>query len=173
MGVTTSMLQGINKSKPTTLWFQASDSCTFFKEHIVEVPMETSAEDTQTTGSFFGFTKQSTVSRVVNHIKEYHWKVDVKWEVSIYTGTKVDEKKIVQSRSSSTMVIAIQLNKCQPIPDHREHKSLDVSLTCWLMKQMDADAHSTIQNRYSQPLHPPPPPANYCSLLGLGLNFCV
>jgi hypothetical protein len=141
IGVTASVLQGIDKSKPTTLRFQASDSCTFLKEQNVEVPMETSVEsteDTQTTGSFFGSTKKSTISRVVNHIKEYHWKVDVQWEVSIYAGTDVDAKTVVQSRSSS-MIIAIQSNKHQPLPDHRDHNPLDVSLT-WLMKQIDADA---------------------------------
>jgi hypothetical protein len=37
------------------------------------------------------------------------------------------------------MIIAIQSNKHQPLPDHRDHNPLDVSLT-WLMKQIDADA---------------------------------
>ena len=56
-------------------------------------------EDTQTTGSFFGFNKKSTISKVVNHIKEYHWKVDLQWEVSIYAGTNANEKRVVQSGS--------------------------------------------------------------------------
>jgi hypothetical protein len=76
----------------------------------------------------------------VNRIKEYHWKVEVNWEISIYSGANVENKTVLQSRSSS-MIVAIQSNKRQPLPEHREHKPTEVSLT-WLMKQIDADKRS-------------------------------
>lgn len=138
LGLTADVLKSIDKSKATTLRFQASDTCVFLKEQNVEVPMERSHQttsETQTTGAFFGNTKKSTISKVVNHVKEFHWKVDFKWEIAIYAGTNVAQNKIVQTRSSS-MIVVTQSNKQPPLPKHREHTPLDVSLT-WLMKQID------------------------------------
>jgi len=143
MGLTAEVLKSIDTSKSTTLRFQASDSCSFLKEQTVEVPMESSlatTEKTTSTGTFFGSTTKSTISRVVNHVKEYHWKVDVQWEISIYSGTEVDKKTVLKTRSSS-MILVIQSNSMQPRPDHVEHRPHEVSLT-WFMKQIDPEART-------------------------------
>lgn len=143
MGLTAEVLKSIDTSKSTTLRFQASDSCSFLKEQTVEVPMESSlatTEQTTSTGTFFGSTTKSTISRVVNHVKEYHWKVDVQWEISIYSGTEVDKKTVLKTRSSS-MILVIQSNSMQPRPDHVEHRPHEVSLT-WFMKQIDPEART-------------------------------
>lgn len=142
LGMTADKLKAIDQSKSSTLRFQTSDSCSFLKEQTVEVPMERAVEtteDTQTSGSFFGTTKKSTISRIVNQVKEYHWKVDVKWEISVYPGTDVDQRTVLQDRSSSMIIVTQSANNRPPLPVHREHKPLDVSLT-WLLKQIDADA---------------------------------
>lgn len=141
-GLTMDALKAIDKTKPVTLRFQAADSCSFLKEQIVEVPADRSVETdehTSTSGSsFFGNTTKSTIKQVVNHIQEYHWKVDMKWEISIYSGSDVQNKTILQSRSSS-MVLIVQSTKRAPLAEHRECKPLDVSLT-WLMSQIDTEA---------------------------------
>eukprot|EP00339_Tiarina_fusa_P000371 CAMPEP_0117002288 /NCGR_PEP_ID=MMETSP0472-20121206/4015_1 /TAXON_ID=693140 ORGANISM="Tiarina fusus, Strain LIS" /NCGR_SAMPLE_ID=MMETSP0472 /ASSEMBLY_ACC=CAM_ASM_000603 /LENGTH=1027 /DNA_ID=CAMNT_0004702601 /DNA_START=138 /DNA_END=3221 /DNA_ORIENTATION=+ len=137
MGLSAEILQGVDKTKATTLRFQSSETCTFLKETEVKVPMERTVEtveDTQTTGSFFGKTTKATISRVVNRVKEYHWKVDISWQLFIFSGTNTDDKTMLQSRQSSTTVV-IQ-SKEAPFPGHRERSPVDVSLT-WLLQQID------------------------------------
>jgi len=140
-GLTADILKSIDKSKPATLRFQASDSCTFLKTQTVEVPMDRSLEEfeqTQTIGSsFFGSTTKSTIKQIIKNIEEFHWKVDVTWEISVYSGSDVGGKKILKSRSSS-MILIIQSNKRAPLPENRECKPLDLSIS-WLMKQIDTE----------------------------------
>lgn len=136
-GVTDEVLGSIDKTKPATLRFQASDSCKFLKQQEIEVPAPRSEETdeyTQTSGTFFGTKTKSTVKQVVNHIREFHWKVEVKWEISLYAGSKVAERNVLVDRSSS-MVLITQSNRA-PLPEHRECKPVDVSLT-WMLNQID------------------------------------
>eukprot|EP00980_Cylindrotheca_fusiformis_P028869 scaffold22663_cov111-Cylindrotheca_fusiformis.AAC.2 len=136
----------LQSKEATTLRFQASEKCAFLKRHIVEVPMDVSHETTQesqtTTGSsnFFGTTKK-TVQRLVKKVKEFHWKVDIEWEVSLFSGTNVEEKTVVRRRSSSMIVIT--QSKDPPIDYSKEHQPLDLSLT-WFLEQIDI-ANSTAQ----------------------------
>ena len=109
LGLTKSVLQKIDSSKPTTMRFQASKNCTLLKEQIVDVPMEVSREKIEETNSnsprgIFGGNKK-TIERFVKHVKEYHWTVDVQRQLSLFSGTNVDEKIILQSRKASTIVV--------------------------------------------------------------------
>ena len=144
-GLTDEVLKAIDKTKPATLRFQASDSCKFLKDQLVEVPVsrtEESDEQTQTSGSsFFGSTTKSSIKQAVNHVREYHWKVEVKWEISLYAGTNVAEKQVLSSRSSS-MVVITQSDNHSPLPENRECKPVDLSLT-WLVSQIDTEAMSS------------------------------
>ncbi|KAG7361034.1 hypothetical protein IV203_036134 [Nitzschia inconspicua] len=152
LGLTDHILKKIDFTKPTTLRFQAIDSCEFIKKQVVDVPAPTAlhtTEETTTTGSFLGNTKKSTVREVVNRVREFHWKVDVKWEISVYSGTNVDNRIVLDSRSSSTTLI-VQSNKhtC-PLPNYREHTPIEVPLT-WLFKQIDIEfskVHFTIDTQ--------------------------
>ncbi|KAG7365189.1 hypothetical protein IV203_038392 [Nitzschia inconspicua] len=151
LGLTNDILKKIDFTKATTLRFQAFDSCEFIKEQVVDVPVSTAfqtTEETTTTGSFLGNTKNSTVQEVVNRVKEFHWKVDVKWEISIYSGTNIENRIVLDSRGSSATLIA-QLNEPEfPLP-HREHEPIEVSLT-WLLKQIDIEffnVHFTINTQ--------------------------
>lgn len=143
-GLTAEILKDVDKSKPVTLRFQASDSCTFVKERTVEVPatktVETDEISESSSPSFFGSKTKSTIKQVVNHVKEFHWKISVDWSVSIYSSSNIEEKKILSSRSSS--MILITQTKRAPIPEHRECKPLDVSLN-WLIKHIDTGAMTT------------------------------
>ncbi len=95
-------------------------------------------EETQPSGSSFpGTNTKSTIKQVVHHVQEYHWKVDVEWEVSIYSGSDVDSKTTLKSRASS-MVLVIQSDERAPLPEHRECRPLDLSLT-WLIERIDPE----------------------------------
>jgi len=152
LGLTKEVLRKIDVSKPTTLRFKCSDSCKFLKEQTVDVPLPTvveSTEEAETTGSFLGKTKKSTVSQVVKRVQEFHWEVEVKWEISVYSGTNVEERRILDGRTSSTILIVQSSKQDPPLPAHRDHRPLDVSLT-WLLKQIDIEnmaAHFTIDTQ--------------------------
>jgi hypothetical protein len=147
LGLTLEMLQGMDESKSTTLRFQASEKCTFLKEQTVEVPMDVShekVEESQSTtsgSSFFGTTKKTTIQRIVKKVEEYHWTVDARWETSIFSGTNVDQKLKLQSRSSSMIVVT--QSKHAPIAESREKQAVDLLLT-WFLKQIDT-AEGTAQ----------------------------
>ena len=131
-GLTQEILRSINQSKPTTLRFQASTACTFLHEEIVDVPMQRTEEEEQhTESSMFGSTIRSTIKQVVHQVPEYHWNVDVRWEVSLYSGSDVDGRTTLKSRSSS-MVLIIQSTKDAPSPEHQEYKPVDLSLNSLL-----------------------------------------
>lgn len=144
LGLDFETLQKVDQSKSTTLRFQASEKCTFLKDQIVEVPMgvshETTTESQTTTGAsnFFGTTKK-TVQRLVKKVKEYHWTIDVQWEVSVVSGTDEDNRAITQHRSSSMIVIT--QSKFAPIEASRVHEPVDLSLT-WFLQQMDVENYT-------------------------------
>ncbi|KAG7367627.1 hypothetical protein IV203_030298 [Nitzschia inconspicua] len=152
LGLTNDILKKIDLTKATTLRFQAFDSCEFIKEQVVDVPVPIAlktTEETTTTGEFKGNTTKSSVQEVVNRIKEFHWKVDVKWEISVYSGTNVDKRIVLDSRSSSTTLIVQSSNRQFPLPNHREHAPIEVPLT-WLLKQIDIEVskvHFTINTQ--------------------------
>jgi hypothetical protein len=152
LGLTNEILQKIDKTKATTLRFQAFDSCQFVKEQVVDVPVPTTfqtTEETTTTSPFVGLTNKSNVTTIVNRVKEFHWKVDVKWEISVYSGTNFDKRLILEARFASTTLIVQSTDQTSPLPGHREHKPIEMSLT-WLLQQLDLQnntVHFTIDTQ--------------------------
>jgi len=142
MGLTAEILRGIDKSQSTTLRFQATTFCSFLRKMTLQVPMQQTQESVETTvtvGSpFSGNTTKSTISRVINNINEYHWKVEVQWQVALYSGSDVDATTTLQTRSSSTIVV-IQTNEQPPLPERQDHEPCDVSLT-WILQNIDNEA---------------------------------
>jgi len=146
-GLTSEVLQELDLSKSTTLRFQASGKCTFLKDQMVEVPMEISHEKTEesqsTSGSFFGSSKKSTVQKFVKKIKEYHWTIDSHWEISVFSGTSVEKKIVLQSRDSSTIVVT--QSKTAPMEEHQEHAPINLNLT-WFLQQIDIEKKTSSFN---------------------------
>jgi hypothetical protein len=142
-GLTKEVLQKLDASdKPTTLRFQAWDACKFVKEQSVDVKpskVTKTTEDTQTTGTFFGSTKKSTVTEMVKRVREFHWTVESKWELSVYSGTDTDNRIVLKSRTATLNLIT--QNKNPPLPEKREHKPVEMPLT-WLLKQIDLNKSS-------------------------------
>lgn len=141
LGLTADILQSIDKTQSTTLRFQASRTCTFLKEEVVEIPEKRVVEEDeqiQTSGSSSTgttTTTKSTIKQVIKHVTEFHWNVAAKWEISLFSGSDVEQRRILQCRSSN-MVLIIQSDKTAPLPEHYQSRPSDVSVT-WLMNQVD------------------------------------
>ena len=185
LGLTQGQLQTLlqwvhDQHETVTLQFQAEDGCSFLKEQEVEVGSTTSTTTTTTSGavevindrpppvttapsSFFGSSsakqqhQQQTqqTQRVVNKIKEYHWKVYVSYKLVIYKGsspTREGHFLELQSRHASTILITSggqaahaaprggkpqQTNKpIPPIVEKTIHPATEVSLT-WLLQTLN------------------------------------
>eukprot|EP00980_Cylindrotheca_fusiformis_P013276 scaffold3375_cov153-Cylindrotheca_fusiformis.AAC.1 len=137
MGLTSEVLKEMDSSKSTTLRFQTSEKYSFLKEQNVDVPSDRSyetEEESKSSSTFFGNTKTSTVHRMVKKVKEYHWTVDTHWEISVFSGTDVNKKKVIKSRDSS--IIIITQSEVAPLLGNRSPSTADVSLT-WLSQQID------------------------------------
>ncbi len=74
-----------------------------------------------------------THTKIINRVTEFHWEVTVDWNISIYAGTAVKNKKIIMSRVSKTGLITqsegsgnVETSNSAPI---------ELSLS-WLMKQI-------------------------------------
>jgi hypothetical protein len=141
IGLTAEVLKSIDTSKPTTLRFQASDSCSLLKEQTVSVHMPHSVktkEDTNTAGDLWGSTKKSTITQGVNKVKEFHWKVEVEWQICLFSGTDLEDKKVLHNRSSSAIIVS-QSKTTPPVAKCTTHPSIDLSLS-WLLKMIDTSA---------------------------------
>ncbi|KAL7525015.1 hypothetical protein ACHAXR_000822, partial [Thalassiosira sp. AJA248-18] len=109
LGLDAAVLKSIDKTKPATLRFESSTSYKFLKEVKVDVPMDRSYEEKEETVESDP-SKKTTKTKVmklvrssikslkaIHHITEFHWEVEVKWSISIYSGTSVGDKKVIKS----------------------------------------------------------------------------
>eukprot|EP00573_Skeletonema_grethae_P000604 CAMPEP_0201685608 /NCGR_PEP_ID=MMETSP0578-20130828/318_1 /ASSEMBLY_ACC=CAM_ASM_000663 /TAXON_ID=267565 /ORGANISM="Skeletonema grethea, Strain CCMP 1804" /LENGTH=975 /DNA_ID=CAMNT_0048169541 /DNA_START=77 /DNA_END=3004 /DNA_ORIENTATION=- len=136
LGLDVGVLNAIDCDTPTTLCFDASTTCKFLEKKIVDVPLDTSCNETIETKStgILGNTKTKRTSKVVQHIEEWHYKVETSWCVSIYSAADVAQKKVLKLRIGSTTLIT--QSKEMPLPKHKDHGPIELSLT-WLMQQID------------------------------------
>jgi len=111
LGLTKEVLQSIgdiSKDKATTLRFSSSESCTFVKEEVVDEPLPFAKEtqESETVASEFGTsettTHKSTIERIVKRVTKQHYKIETEWELSIYSGTDVDNRQVIKSRKGAT-----------------------------------------------------------------------
>ncbi|MGK3741120.1 MAG: hypothetical protein ACI90V_007970 [Bacillariaceae sp.] len=154
-GLTKEVLQSIDTSKPTTLRFGASESCRFVKEETVDVPLQMkfeTNEDTKVTTEYEETnTSKSTIKKVVNRVTQQHYKIETEWEISIYTGTDVDNRRVIKNRNGTSFdfIWAKSNNRDPPLPSKHEHDPIDLSLT-WLFQQIDTEqlkSHFTIDTQ--------------------------
>ena len=154
-GLTKEVLQSIDTSKPTTLRFVASESCHLVKEETVDVPLQSKIEtneDTKVTTEYEETnTSKSTIKKVVNRVTQQHYKIETEWEISIYTGTDVDNRRVIKNRNGTSFDFIWA--KCSfrdpPLPSKHEHDPIDLSLT-WLFQQIDTEqlkSHFTIDTQ--------------------------
>ena len=78
---------------------------------------------------------QRTHTKIINRVTEFHWEVTVDWNISIYSGTAVKNKKIIMSRVSKTRLIT--QSKGSGNVETSNSPPIELSLG-WLMKQINS-----------------------------------
>lgn len=142
--------------KPVTLRFQAQDSCTFLKEQEVAIPSSSEFETTSTStqsspssaGFFSGGTKtEKTSTRVIQKLKEYHWKVRVAYRIFLFCASDLDSSIELSSRETSTIIVTsggqarpggASVSSGRPLPPIRDttaHAPVDVNMT-WFFQML-------------------------------------
>ncbi|EJK54483.1 hypothetical protein THAOC_25886 [Thalassiosira oceanica] len=118
-------------NKPLTLRFDVSTTPTFMKEVKVKVPMDRSYEETEETAG----GAATNVVKAVRHVTEFHYDVKLEWSLSIYSGTSVDERTVLMSNKSSSVIVkqAKESSRLRISP-----QSYELPLT-WLLKQVNLD----------------------------------
>jgi len=137
LGLDAAALKSIDKTKPATLRFDSSATWKFVKEVIVDVPVKTSYEEKEetTSGDASKNTTKTRVMKAVQHITEYLWEVEVNWSISIYSGTSVEDKRVIKSRACKTNLIT---HTKEGMVSTAALPPIELSLT-WLMQQIDTD----------------------------------
>jgi hypothetical protein len=189
--------------KTVTLRFDATDGCTLIKEQQVKItsPHEYESETTTTTtttttagaeqdaghddllrGEMMSIdnktnrkTKKTTSSsRVIRTVTEYHWKVEVSYQISIFAGDASSDdtegtNNVVELETSRRHVVATivtaggggggsggrahrgggpQSPSTPPIPEKTVHAPIDVNLT-WLFSTMQQQQQQQQQQQES------------------------
>jgi len=144
LGLSPEIIRELEANKTTTLRFEASESCEFLNEQTVDVPAPYSTETVRESSTSIGSSRisssSSTIHKVIKKVKEYHWTVKTHWEISIFSGTAVEKKIVLQSRDSSTVVITQSANA--PMEKVGNHPPLDLNLT-WILQQVNIETKTT------------------------------
>lgn len=153
LGLTKEVLRSMDKSKEITLRFSASESCKLAKDEVVDEPLpytkETQESTTVTTefGTTESTTQKSTIEKIVRRVRKEYYTVGHDWEISIYTGTDIENRTILQERKGATSEyirtrrhdVTKNLPELGPVfPPKKEYAHQDLSLT-WLLQQIDTE----------------------------------
>jgi len=123
--------------------FQAEDSCKFEKETIADVIQYDSEHITETVQEKSGIlggtstkTKKDTQRhKVIQKVKESHWRVNLKYRLFCYAGNEPDKNPVeLCSRTVSTIITTTGGKVC-PRKEKTIHKFLETPLT-WLFQNM-------------------------------------
>jgi len=130
-----------NERKSVTLRFSSSEKCEFIREDTIEaVSPQKLVEERMTSGVPDGTNTTVASTKIVNHVKEYHWRMDVEYSMYVYTGTNSkadgDISKVLISRNPSCEIVA-RGSKTAPISS-AVNDPLDVSLT-WMLLRVSAE----------------------------------
>jgi len=154
LGLTKEVLQSITDgtSRETTLRFAASESCTLVKTEVVDKPLPftkvvttdigmnvTTTTETSTTIGETMNLRTKTIQEIVERVTQEHYTIRVEWELSIFSGTDVDNRKIIKERKGETTRICEckgELGESRPLPS--QHRPIELSLT-WLLQQIDVE----------------------------------
>lgn len=139
-----------------TLRFIAEDTCTLFKEEEQMVVQDGDAEvvTTQTTkttnnGMLFGAKEKkredTTSTKVILRVKEYHWKVGLRYKVIVFPGTSVDQAIVLQQRTTEAILVTQagspnvrSGSKIRPpLPERTIHPPVDTTCFTWLFRMID------------------------------------
>lgn len=121
LGLTPEIIRQVGDTKTTTLRFEQVNLVNFHKEETVDVEDANSTESvsklsTSIGSSIFSFNS-SSIHKVIKKVKEYHWIVNTRLEIAVFSGTEVDKGIVLQNRDASIVVIT-------------QFPPLDLNLTC-------------------------------------------
>eukprot|EP00529_Nitzschia_sp_RCC80_P005502 CAMPEP_0113458548 /NCGR_PEP_ID=MMETSP0014_2-20120614/9980_1 /TAXON_ID=2857 /ORGANISM="Nitzschia sp." /LENGTH=1010 /DNA_ID=CAMNT_0000350077 /DNA_START=318 /DNA_END=3350 /DNA_ORIENTATION=- /assembly_acc=CAM_ASM_000159 len=152
LGLTKEKIKMLDLTKPVTLRYESKNSVRFLHEKKVDVPISPSVETTTKTvekqakkdvGSdssasrpTSGTTEKTTtsISKIVKTVTEYHNEVNMSWEVSVYSGTDLDGKIVLDSRAISFNVVLGSKNERLFL----NSDPIEVSLS-WFLDQIDIE----------------------------------
>jgi hypothetical protein len=136
-----------------TLRFIAEDTCTLFKEEEQMMVQDGDTEvvtTTKTTNNGMFGTKEkkredTTSTKVILRVKEYHWKVGLRYKVIVFPGTAVDQAIVLQQRTSEAILVTQAGSPnartgCKikpPLPERTIHPPVDTTCFTWLFRMID------------------------------------
>mmetsp|Transcript_22172 Transcript_22172/g.52130 ORF Transcript_22172/g.52130 Transcript_22172/m.52130 type:complete len:986 (+) Transcript_22172:312-3269(+) len=131
LGLTKEKINMLDLTKPVTLRYESKTSVRFLHEKKLDVPISPSVETTTET-----FLKKTTktVSKIVKTVTEYHNEVNMSWEVSVYSGTDLDGKIVLDSRAISYNIVLGSKNERLFL----DSDPIEVSLS-WFLDQIDIE----------------------------------
>mmetsp|Transcript_16994 Transcript_16994/g.37132 ORF Transcript_16994/g.37132 Transcript_16994/m.37132 type:complete len:1009 (-) Transcript_16994:24-3050(-) len=156
------VMKWVEEEKQTvTMHFQAEDGCSFLKEQEQEISTTDVTTETRVSqeaqSSFFGATSTNwndkKTTRVIQRVKEYHWKVFVSYKLKVFKGDDPSSAIELQSRNATTTLVTsggqatarrgAQANKpIPPIIERTVHPATEVDLT-WLFQKLDDKTDTT------------------------------
>jgi len=149
LGLTKKILQSLgDTSKETTLRFKISRSCKFVEEKVVDVPATTTRE-ISTENEFVGprtSKKKTTIEKIVKRVTNQHYDIGIKWELLVYSGTDVDNGRVILKRNSTSPLIrtipydpTVDTSlKPPPFESNTDVPPMELPLT-WLLQQIDTE----------------------------------
>lgn len=125
------------------LRFEARDSCTFMKaEDVKQVTCEKSTEEKKSF--WMGLMdpnpeNSASADKVVNHVKEYHWKVEVNYRIIVFSEDDPESKTIeLEVGNKSKTIITPVVEHSPPIAKRTVHPNIDADLT-WFLKMISPE----------------------------------
>jgi hypothetical protein len=150
LGLTKKILQSLgNTSKETTLRVKISRSCKFVEEKVVDVPTTTTIREISAENEVDGFRtsgKRTMIEKIVKRVTNQHYDIGIKWELLVYSGTDVDNGRVVLKRNSTSQFIRTIPNdptvdtsrKPPPFPSNIDCSPKELPLT-WLLQHIDTE----------------------------------
>lgn len=124
-------------NEQVTIRFSAQDSCTFLKEADVQVSDGTYKTEVKSSNGFLGSSTTSREMTSYRTVKEYHWKVEMQYKLSLYAGNDVNGGIVLKERKSETVLVT--RTKQSPLPPMTVHKASEASLTWFLRPKFSID----------------------------------
>eukprot|EP00534_Pseudo-nitzschia_fraudulenta_P008520 CAMPEP_0201150568 /NCGR_PEP_ID=MMETSP0851-20130426/11673_1 /ASSEMBLY_ACC=CAM_ASM_000631 /TAXON_ID=183588 /ORGANISM="Pseudo-nitzschia fraudulenta, Strain WWA7" /LENGTH=1014 /DNA_ID=CAMNT_0047427253 /DNA_START=66 /DNA_END=3110 /DNA_ORIENTATION=- len=172
LGLTRDLLRDIagenkNKKAATTLRFAASESCKFVKGEVVDVKYPVSKETKESTNvvSEFGASESTTTKSksetIVHRFYKEDYTIEANWELSIYSGTDVENRRVISSRTGATCDFSRKRlyvsdedpDEPLPFPLRRESDPQEVSLT-WLLQQIEVKEEGPVKSHFAIDVSP-------------------
>jgi hypothetical protein len=75
----------------------------------------------------------------VNHVVEFHWEVNNVWSITFYSGTAMEDKKVIKSWDCKTSLIT---QSKENFTCSADLPPIELSLT-WLLKQIDVAKYAS------------------------------